>query len=178
MPTNSAFAGAFWQYNVDGTTPRMSTVFLACLRYVMAFAINSSVLFTPADFANVTIASALSCWSQGSAVERSALIPSIPASFTHGPSSGLGAKMLPPLTRHRSCQLWATAGRSSWTMRLVSVELEVSVDVLLSVVVELLPEPEPSSTTVELSVDVELVTEVVELDTSGLVLLVKDEALA
>ena len=73
--------------------PSIFKALRACCRYAMALAINSSELVTPGDLAKSIMASALSCWSQGSALASRALMPLMAARMTQGSE----VKMSPPL---------------------------------------------------------------------------------
>jgi hypothetical protein len=67
-----------------------------CWRYAIAAAMSAASFVTPGDFAKSIMLSALSCWSQTPPVERSALIPAMPARLTHGSF----VKMSPPLASY------------------------------------------------------------------------------
>jgi len=85
MPTSSWLRGGWVQYGVDGMMPPpISSALRACWRYAIAAAMRSAWFVTPGDLAKSIILSAFSCWSQTPPVERSALMPSIPARLTHG----------------------------------------------------------------------------------------------
>lgn len=111
--TSSGLRGYLVQYGVEGVMPSMLSALRGCWRYAIAAAVSASPFVIPADLAKSIIWSATSCWSQTPPVDRSALMPARPASSTHG----WFVSISPSLSRQRSCQFCATAGRSACTVR-------------------------------------------------------------